>query len=299
MELETIYFRKVIIKMRIKEIKIEDELYPEQLRYIKNPPNKLYVLGNEKILNNKSLSIVGSRNASEYGKIMARKFASQVAMQDINIVSGMAKGIDSEAHLGALEVKGKTVAVLGSGFNHIFPDRYVFDKILEKEGAIVTEYEPNIEVFPDGFRQRNRIVAGLSLGTLVIEAKEKSGTGITAEFVNKFNRKLFCIPHEIGDEHGTGTNRLLKNGAILVTEIMDIVRHFQISEIVETVENLRIEIPEEYKEIFEKIPNQPISSDQISKLTGKSISEVNTILTMLELEGFIKSMPGNCFKRQS
>lgn len=284
--------------MRIKEIKIADELYPEQLRYIKNPPNKLYVLGNEKILNKKSLSIVGSRNASEYGKIMARKFASQVAMQDINIVSGMARGIDSEAHLGALEVKGKTVAVLGSGFNHIFPDRYVFDKILEKEGAIVTEYEPNIEVFPDGFRQRNRIVAGLSLGTLVIEAKEKSGTGITAEFVHKFNRKLFCIPHEIGDKHGAGTNRLLKNGAILVTEIMDIVKHFEISEIIEKVENLPIEIPEEYREVFEIIDYQPMSSNQISKVIGKNISEVNTILTMLELEGFIKSMPGNCFKRQ-
>lgn len=275
---------------------MENELYPEQLRNIINPPKMLYLLGNEQILNNKSLSIIGSRNASEYGKQMARKMAKSVAIQGINIVSGMARGIDSEAHLGAIMVNGNTIAVLGSGFNHIFPDKKVFEEILKHNGAIITEYHPEVEVFPDGFRQRNRIVAGLSLGTLVIEAKEKSGTGITAEFAKKFERKVFCIPHEIGDKHGVGTNRLLKKGAILVTEAIDIIRHFELSELVENVEKLPIEMPEEYREIYQLLEEKTMSVNEISKSTNKSIPDVNTILTMLELEGFIKRVPGNCFK---
>lgn len=208
-------------------------------------------------------------------------------------------GIDSQAHLGAIEAGGSTVAVLGSGFNHIFPHKKVFEKILENGGTVITEYDPDVEVFPDGFRKRNRIVAGLSLGTLVIEAKAKSGTGITAGFAKQYGRKVFCIPHNMEDDHGKGTNRLLKNGAILVTSILDILKYYDILEIEENEkQNEDINVPKEYKECYRMITNNPISSNQISKLTNKSISEVNTILTMLELEGFIKSLPGNYFCKE-
>lgn len=281
----------------MKVIDIENEKYPKILRSIKNPPLKLYILGDENILDNNSLSIVGSRNASDYGKNIARKFSKNIAMHGINIVSGMAYGIDSEAHLGAIEGHGKTVAVLGSGFNHIFPDKKVYEKILDNGGAIITEYEPDVEVFPDGFRQRNRIVAGLSLGTLIVEAKERSGTGITAEFAKKFNRKIFCVPHIIGDQHGVGTNRLLKDGAILVTEIIDIIKYYEISNYVE--DEIQIEIPEEYRECYDLIDSNPIGANQICKITGKDISEVNTILTMLELEGLITGLPGNFFCKEN
>lgn len=279
----------------MKKISIESKLYPELLRHIKDPPKLLYVLGNEKILNKKNLSIVGSRDASDYGREIARKFAKNIAMQGINIVSGMAKGIDSEAHLGAIEAGGNTIAVLGSGFNHIFPDKTVFEKILDSGGTVITEYEPNVEVFSDGFRKRNRIVAGLSLGTFVVEAKEKSGTGITAEYARSFNRKIFCIPHLIEDKHGIGTNRLLKKDAILVTDILDIVKHYEISEIIESEKSMEVQIPKEYQDCYNLIGMEPISANQISKMTNKSISETNTILTMLELEGLIKSLPGNYF----
>lgn len=209
-------------------------------------------------------------------------------------------GIDSEAHLGAIEAGGSTIAVLGSGFNHIFPHKKVFEKILKNGGTVITEYEPDVEVFSDGFRKRNRIVAGLSLGTLVIEAKAKSGTSITAGFVQQFNRKVFCIPHSMEDDYGKGTNKLLKNGAILVTDILDILKYYDISEVIEnTKETKSIEVPEEYKECYKLIQKNPISGNQISKLTNKSISEVNTILTMLEIEGFIKSLPGNYFCKES
>lgn len=285
--------------MDVKEINYEDEFYPNSLRNIDNPPLKLYVLGDETILNNQCLSIVGSRNCTEYGAEMALNFAKELAHMGITIVSGMARGIDSQAHIGAIEARGKTIAVLGSGFNHIFPSKKVYKQILKNGGAVITEYEEDVKVFSQGFRDRNRIVAGLSVGTLVIEAKEKSGTGITAEYVRKYGRELFCIPHLIGDKSGVGTNRLLKKGAKLVTSVEDLIKYFDNVKVLEKQEpEMQIEIPDEYKKIYEAISTNPINADEIVKKVKKSISEVNTILTMLELEGFIESTPGNHFKRK-
>ena len=284
--------------MSIKELEYENKLYPDALRKIKSPPKKLYVLGNETILNNESIAIVGSRNCTEYGVRMAKEFARDLAQNGVTIVSGMAKGIDSAAHIGAIEVQGKTIAVLGSGFNHIFPDKEVFEKILKYGGAVITEYEPDIDVFPQGFRDRNRIVAGLGLGVLVVEAKEKSGTGITEEYAKQFNRKVFCIPHRIGDEAGVGTNRLIKRGAMLVTETQDLLPFFEnIKSIKKKEVTLQVEIPEEYKKVYDAL-QEPLNSDEVSKKTKMKIVEVNTILTMLELEGYIESMPGNFFRRR-
>lgn len=284
--------------MSIKELEYENKLYPDALRKIKSPPKKLYVLGNETILNNESIAIVGSRNCTEYGVRMAKEFARDLAQNGVTIVSGMAKGIDSAAHIGAIEVQGKTIAVLGSGFNHIFPDKEVFEKILKYGGAVITEYEPDIDVFPQGFRDRNRIVAGLGMGVLVVEAKEKSGTGITAEYAKQFNRKVFCIPHRIGDEAGVGTNRLIKRGAMLATETQDLLPFFEnIKSIKKKEVTLQVEIPEEYKKVYDAL-QEPLNSDEVSKKTKMKIVEVNTILTMLELEGYIESMPGNFFRRK-
>lgn len=285
--------------MKAKTIDFQNKFYPNSLRNIDNPPEKLYVLGDETILNNECLSIVGSRNCTEYGADMARNFAIQLAKLGITIVSGMARGIDSQAHLGAIEAGGKTIAVLGSGFNHIFPSKKVYKQIIKNGGAVITEYEEDVKVFSQGFRDRNRIVAGLSVGTLVVEAKEHSGTGITAEYVKKYGRELFCIPHLIGDKSGFGTNRLLKRGAKLVTGVEDLIKYFNNIEEIENEEvEMQIEIPEEYRKIYEKIIKEPTNADEIRKKVNLSISEINTILTMLELEGFIESIPGNYFKRK-
>lgn len=148
--------------MNIKEIDIDSKLYPQKLLQIVNPPKKLFVLGDETLLNNQSISIIGSRCCTTYGAEVARTFTNKLAINGFTIVSGMAKGIDSQAHLGAIEVGGKTIAVLGSGFNNIFPSKKIFNIILENNGTIITEYEPDVEVFSQGFRDRNRIVAGLS-----------------------------------------------------------------------------------------------------------------------------------------
>lgn len=188
---------------------------------------------------------------------------------------------------------------MGSGFNHIFPDKKIFEEILANEGTIITEYSPEVGVFPQGFRDRNRIVAGLSMGVLIIEAKQHSGTGITANYAKQFERKIFCIPHSIEDKSGVGTNRLIKKGALLVTEIKDILQYFESIEEVDKIENvLKIEIPEEYKKVYEQIQEKALNRDEIAKRIKMNISKVNTILTMLELEGYIESLPGNCFKKK-
>lgn len=285
--------------MEVKQINFENNLYPRSLRKINKPPKKIYVLGDENILNTQCLSIVGSRNCTEYGAEIAKSFAKELASKGITIVSGMARGIDSHAHLGAIEGNGKTIAVLGSGFKHIFPSEFVYKQILRNGGAVITEYEEDVNVFSQGFRDRNRIVAGLSIGTLVIEAKEHSGTGITAEFVKKYGRKLFCIPHLIGDKAGTGTNRLLKKGAELVTSIEDIIKYFDnIEPIKKNKKELVIEISEEYRKVYNNIKNEPINVEEIRKKANQTISEINTIITMLELEGLIEKLPGNYYRRK-
>ena len=143
--------------MVIQAINIENKLYPKQLTKIDNPPKKLYVLGNLELLNTDSISIVGSRLCTSYGASIARTFSRELAKKGITIVSGMAKGIDSNAHLGAIEANGKTIAVLGSGFNHIYPNKMVYEEILKSGGAVITEYSEDTEVSPQGFRDRNRI----------------------------------------------------------------------------------------------------------------------------------------------
>lgn len=187
----------------IKIIKKEDKLYPKKLLNISNTPKQLYVLGNVNLLNKTSIAIIGSRKCTEYGNIQAINLSKVLAKNDICIISGMAIGIDTAAHIGAKEEIGKTIAVLGSGFKHIFPEENIelFYDILENDGCIITEYPPETEVQSKNFPVRNRIISGMSCGVLVVEAKEKSGSMITAKLAQKQNKKLYCIPGNIDNKY--------------------------------------------------------------------------------------------------
>lgn len=200
------------IGKHIKKITIDSKAYPEALRKIKNPPRQLYIIGNERILNSESVAIIGSRSATEIGKDRARKWSNTLSSQGITIISGMAKGIDTQAHIGAIETKGNTIAVMGTGFGTIFPkeNENLFNKIIKQNGAIVTEYDYNIGISSHQFIERNRIVSGLAKAVLIIEAKYRSGTTTTASFAKREGRKIFCIPHDIDDKSGYGTNYLIK-----------------------------------------------------------------------------------------
>ena len=217
--------------MKIEEICICNKEYPEQLKYIYDPPQKLYVLGNKEILTQKGVAIVGSRKATEYGKKVALQISKELSEKGINIISGLALGIDTYAHLGTLQEngKGKTIAVLGSGLDEIYPKQNIelAKQILKRGGCIITEYPTGTKPEKLNFPQRNRIISGLASGVVVVEATEKSGALITAEFALEQGREVFAVPGNIYSETAIGTNNLIKQGAKLVTSYEDITEEIK------------------------------------------------------------------------
>ena len=185
-------------KKNIKMITIKDEEYPKKLLNIYDPPSVLFVLGNEKILNNTALAIIGSRKCSEYGKNIAKQFAYNLSKQNINIISGLAKGIDTYAHLGTNCAQKTTIAVIGSGLDVIYPqeNEKLAKDIVEKGGAIVSEYIVGTRPEKSFFPARNRIISGLSDGVLVVEAHQKSGTFITVDFALEQGKNVYAIPRK-------------------------------------------------------------------------------------------------------
>lgn len=288
----------------MKVIKIGDINYPKRLLDIKNPPKQLYVIGNEKLLNNNSIAIVGSRRCSEYGIKHAKEFTKAIADRNITIISGLAIGIDSVAHDVAKECRGGTIAVLGCGLNHIYPheNKQLYYNIIEKNGCIISEYEPNIEVDTKNFPKRNRIISGMSNGVLVIEAGVKSGSTITGRYGLEQQKKVFCLPRDIDISKGIGTNELIKKGAKLVTTPNDILKEYGIEynqkrNIIRT-KVINNSIPPEYQDIYNFVSYIPQNIQYLSKKSGLKIAQVTQKLIMLELQGYIKSMPGNYYVRK-
>lgn len=210
------------------DLTILDEAYPDILLHISNPPIVLYGLGDISLLKTFSLSIVGSRKPSNYGLKQARKIAYDLAKENVTIVSGMALGIDGQSHWGALDAGGSTIAILGSGINRAYPKRHLslYQKIAE-HGLILSEYPPDSLPLARHFPERNRIIAGLSYGTLVVEAKIRSGTMITAKYAAEEGREVFALPGDITREESQGPHYLISNGAKLVSCIEDILLEFK------------------------------------------------------------------------
>lgn len=288
-----------MIKLEI--ITINDKKYPEQLRKIKNPPQKLYIEGNIDLLKTNIISIIGSRACSENGKKLAQKFTRELVYQGLTITSGMAVGIDTIAHKTTLEENGQTIAVLGNGLKNIFPEENIelYQQIIKKDGLVVTEYPPKEKAKSQNFLERNRIVSGLALGILVIEAAYRSGTSVTAKLALEQGKKVFSIPHELDDIHGVGTNRLIKKGAKIVTTTEDIINEFSLlqykvppKEEAKKLECRKICNNKEYDKIYQLITEEPNSLEEICKKSNKSMSEINNILLMLEIEGYIEKIAG-------
>ena len=214
---------------KIKTIKINNKLYPEKLRKIENPPKQIYILGDEKILNDFSIAIVGCRLCSEYGKKMAQSIAYNLAKYQINVISGLALGIDTNAHIGCLMNKGKTIAVLGNGLDMMYPTENIeiADEIIKNGGAIISEYPIGVRPKKENFPERNRIISGLSNGVVVIEAKEKSGSLITVECALNQGKDVFAVPGNINSSNSTGTNNLIKEGAKITTCVNDILEEYK------------------------------------------------------------------------
>lgn len=212
-------------KNDIKMITILDKNYPLKLKHIYDKPVILFARGNIDLLSEKSIAIVGCRDCTEYGQNISKKLAYDLSKNDFCIVSGLARGIDKFAHLGALEANGKTVAVIGNGLDNIYPyeNKNLCERIIQNNGLIVTEYIIGTKPSKMNFPARNRIISGLSDGVIVVEAKEKSGALITAEFALEQGKEVFAVPGNINRLNSKGTNELIKDGANILTDYKDII----------------------------------------------------------------------------
>lgn len=217
-------YEKYMQTYGISIVNICDELYPKVLKEIHDPPITLFAKGNINLLTETSLAIVGCRNATNYGLLTSKKLAYELAKKNILIVSGLAKGIDSYAHLGALEAGGKTIAVLGCGVDIPYPIQNVglYKEIL-KNNLIISEYIVGTKAKAGNFPARNRIISGLSQGVIVVEAKENSGSMITVDFALEQGRNVYCVPGNINSLNSFGTNGLIKQGAKLITSSKDVL----------------------------------------------------------------------------
>lgn len=277
-----------------------DDRFPQNLKIIKNPPKILYVEGNLDLLKNPIISVIGSRRCSQNGRNLAKQFTKDLVFQDITIASGMALGIDTVAHQTALQENGKTIAVLPNGLKHIFPkeNKDLYEHIVRNDGLILTEYPPDVKPKSQYFLERNRIVSGIALGILVIEAAYRSGTSVTAKLAKEQGKKVFALPHEITDKHGKGTNRLIQEGAKAVVCAKDLLNAFpflpykKTSALKEINVNKKVCTNPDYFEIYQLISDKPISLEAISKKSSERITHINQILLMLELEGLIEKVAG-------
>ena len=269
---------------------------PQLLKEVPNPPRGLYVRG-QWPLTGATVAVVGTRGPTREGVALARRFAKELAEQEIIVISGLALGIDAAAHSGALDAGGKTIAVLGNGIDKIHPqtNQRLGEKILEGGGAIVSEYPPGIPAYQDNFLQRNRIISGLSLGVVVIEAPFRSGALVTARHAVEQNREVFVVPGPLSNHNYQGSHRLIRSGAALVTSIEDICEEINLPFApAEELARRKIKLTPEQDKIFNfvKSAGRPVNVDNIIETTKINPSQVNQIIAFLVINDMIKESTG-------
>ncbi len=276
-------------RFKTKRILKTSEEYPKRLLEIKNAPAELYVRGNLELFNNKCIAIVGARQCTEYGKNQAKRFANYLSKMGYTIVSGLAIGIDTVAHINSMENDGKTIAVMASGFNHIYPpeNRLLVEKILENGGLVVTEYADDIEPDMHRFPKRNKIIAGLSIATILIESRYRSGSNITAIETIKQKKEVFCVPGEVDRKESFGPNSFIKNGANLVVSPYEIDEYFK--EYEDLSDNNEVNL--DYMDVYKCLGTVPVSINEIVQKTKMEIAKVIEVLFMLQTEDKIIELP--------
>ena len=290
-------------KKSIKFLTIKDENYPFLLKQIFDPPAVLFYKGCLKACNlDRTLGIVGSRKASHYVLEILRKLISELRENDVTIVSGMALGADSCAHKAALKNGLKTIAVLGSGINWIYPteNKKLYYEIINNNGAVMSEYYPDEKAEIWKFPKRNRIISGLCKGTLIAEAGLKSGALITAKLCIEQNRELMCIPGLVTNPNTEGVHKLIKEGAGLVTSAKDIFDNLNwtmINNININQNSLDINLLDNEKKVYEILDLEPRHFDEILNKSNLSIDELLVVLTSLELNGIIRQVSGQKYIR--
>jgi len=290
-----------------KLVTLSEAAYPELLRWLPDPPPVLYMRGEMLPQDGVAIAVVGSRRPSRYGRMMAERFGAELAGQGFTVVSGMARGVDGLAHQGALQAGGRTLAVLGCGVNRVYPPehRRLYESICG-QGAVVSEF--GFDTKPDrwNFPRRNRIISGLTLGVVVVEASERSGTLHTAQHAIEQGREVFAVPGRIDVESSRGTHRLIQGGAKLVTGVGDILDELPEAIRASALQNAKTQAPDE-----EATPDLSPQEARVFRLLGveekhiESVIEasrlpahlVASILATLELQGVVRQFPGKYFAR--
>lgn len=284
-------------------VSLWDEAYPALLKEIEDPPPLLFVLGEVEAWDLPLLAIVGTRAATSYGRRVAERIAGELVERGIGVVSGMARGIDAVAHRAALTRGGRTVAVLGCGVDVVYPPehRTLWEDIAQS-GTVVSEFLMGTEPDAPHFPRRNRIISGMSLGTLVVEAGEKSGALLTAAYALDQNREVFAVPGSIVSPKSQGTNALIQRGAKLVSSVEDILEELRgpfrpMIPPMEAPRPIPQGLPPEEEALLNVLSSEPRHIDSLSEEVGRPPSEVLTVLLSLELSGLVRQLPGKMFVR--
>lgn len=293
------------LKNNIKITSYIDDNYPRNLKELSSPPPVLFYKGTLTPTDECAVAIVGSRYASDYGKNICKQITTALSELNITVVSGMAKGIDSTAHESSLAHNNRTIAVLGNGVDIIYPyeNKNLYSQIINN-GCILSEFYPTVKPIARHFPIRNRIISGLSLATIVIEAQEKSGSLITASFAAEQGREVFAVPGNINTRHSTGTNKLIKDGARIFTSVTDVIEelnlciHHKLSDMTPIIDDTPSNLTPNQEKIYNILSDTPIHIDIIVQKTNLSATEIATELTMLELMGVISETSGKFFTKK-
>lgn len=290
---------KLAEKNRVGWITFQDEDYPKNLKQIYDFPPFFFIQGNLTEKDDLSVAIVGTRTASTYGRNMAEKISSDLVANGFTIVSGFASGIDTYGHQAALNSGGRTIAVFGSGIDVIYPreNKKLVDKVIEN-GAIISEFLLGTKPEKENFPRRNRLISGLSLGVIVVEAGTKSGALLTAQYALDQNKEVFAIPGNLTSKTSEGSNALIKQGAKLVTSAEDIITELKVytSTGAEKVKIMPELIAEE-KSVYQILSTEPAHIDQIAQTVSFSTGQALSVLLNLELKGLVKQLSGKMFTR--
>jgi len=297
----------IVRKKGYRIVTLTDPDYPYLLLQIYDPPPFLYVhgtLGSSR----KNISVVGSRAATSYGMVATRRLCADLAFNGITVVSGMARGIDTAAHTGALSGGGRTIAVFGSGLENIYPleNKELFDKIAQN-GAVISEFPLLTKPLAYNFPKRNRIISGISLGTVVVEATKKSGSLITARFAAEHNREVFAVPGNINSPKSSGTHNLIKQGAKLVENAKDILEEILNITVEPDTENYNdddklslefLSLSSEEKLVLDNLTSYSVHMDELVRAVPMRPGQLSGILLGLELKGLVSQLPGKFFLKQ-
>ena len=269
--------------------------YPAYLREIPNPPPLLYVQGELRESDQWAVAVVGTRRLTSYGRQVTRDLVAGLVRSNITVVSGLARGIDAVAHKTAVEMNGRTIAVLGSGLDCIYPaeHRQLAQRIVDGHGAVISDYGLGVQPEAKNFPPRNRIISGLSLGVIVVEAGERSGALITSKFALEQDREVFAVPGHINSPVSKGPNRLIQRGAKLVMSVDDVLEELNLTMVAEHTA-VQMALPEtaEEAELYGRLSHQPIHIDDLSRASGLSSQTVSSALTMMELKGLVQQVGG-------